>query len=154
MNTPLLQQVEFHTGLADPLLYACRLLRKASRQGARVAVAAPAPRLDALDRALWTFDERDFVPHARWHLAPPAVRSRSPVWLVDDLPGAQADPGCPAVWVNLGAALDEALDRWCERLIELLGEDPEEVREGRARWKAYRARGLQVVHHTAGGDSR
>jgi len=46
-----LTEVAFHTGIADPLDYACRLLRKAYRQGARVAVHAPAPLLDRLDQA-------------------------------------------------------------------------------------------------------
>ena len=51
-------EVEFHTGVADPLGFACRLLRKAYRRGARVLVTAPPERLAQLDRLLWTFDER------------------------------------------------------------------------------------------------
>ena len=61
-------EVEFHTGVADPTAFACRLLRKACRAGVRVLVtASPAP-LVALDRALWTFAERDFVPHVNGKL--------------------------------------------------------------------------------------
>ena len=77
-----LTEVEFHTGVADPVGFACRLLRKAYRQGARVLVTAPGPRLGELDRALWTFEERDFVPHVRVPGAGAAVaaarRSGSP----------------------------------------------------------------------------
>ncbi len=58
-------EVEFHTGVADKVAFACRLLRKAYRKGARVVVTGPREVLAALDRELWTFDERDFVPHAR-----------------------------------------------------------------------------------------
>ena len=59
-------KVEFHTGVADELAFACRLLRKAYHQGARVLVRAPSARLARLDRELWTFAEREFVPHLRF----------------------------------------------------------------------------------------
>ena len=47
--------VAFHTGIADPLDYACRLLRKAYRSGARVAVHGAPATLDRLDQALVAF---------------------------------------------------------------------------------------------------
>ena len=47
-----LTEVEFHTGVPDRVSFACRLLRKASRQGARVLVTAPEDILAELDRAL------------------------------------------------------------------------------------------------------
>ena len=59
-------QVEFHSGVAQPLNFACRLLRKACRQRVPVLVSAPAPTLDALDRELWTFEALEFLPHRRW----------------------------------------------------------------------------------------
>ena len=58
-------QVEFHSGVAAPLQYACRLLRKAWRQQVAVLVTAPPPLLAALDRELWTFEALEFVPHRR-----------------------------------------------------------------------------------------
>lgn len=139
-------QVEFHTGVADPLVFACRLLRKASRHGARVAVSAAPQTLQALDRALWTFDERDFVPHARVGAAPSVVLARTPIWLLDvDIP----PPPAPTVLVNVGG---EAREPWPElaRLIEIVGADPEEAAAGRQRWKQYRAAGWPVLHHGAG----
>jgi hypothetical protein len=36
-------EVEFHTGVDEPLGFACRLLRKAYRKGSRVLVTAPSP---------------------------------------------------------------------------------------------------------------
>ena len=72
-------RVEFHTSIADPLDFACRLLRKACRQGVRVQVSAAPETLTALDRALWTEPERDFVPtcgcrvgELRWQLEHPS----------------------------------------------------------------------------------
>ena len=55
--------VRFHFNVADRTDYACRLLRKATRQGAQVVVTGPAHALAGLDRALWAFDPVEFVPH-------------------------------------------------------------------------------------------
>jgi DNA polymerase-3 subunit chi len=137
-------EVEFHTGVADPLGFACRLLRKAYRAGARVQVTAPAQTLAALDRQLWTFEEREFVPHARLPGARAALAARTPIWLV-----AEAGlPGAPPLLVNLGAdapAETLALDR----LIEIVSDDADDTERGRQRWRAYKARGLAIRHHTA-----
>ena len=80
--------VAFHTGIANPLDYACRLLRKAYRSGARVAVHADPALLDRLDQALWTFEPLEFVPHIMLPrdgvpqlvapADPPAARSQPP----------------------------------------------------------------------------
>ncbi|MBQ9579261.1 MAG: DNA polymerase III subunit chi, partial [Ottowia sp.] len=60
-------EIAFHFNIADDergkLNYACRLLRKAYAQGARVGVLAAPEALEALDAALWTFSQRDFIPH-------------------------------------------------------------------------------------------
>lgn len=137
-------QVDFHTGVADPLDFACRLLRKAYRQGVRVQVSAGPELLTALDRALWTEPERDFVPHVRMPGAPAAVAARTPIWLVPH----DAGPPAPRVLVNLGAdapAQPEAL----ERLIEIVSTDPDDAASGRERYRAYKLAGLNVVHHAA-----
>lgn len=137
-------EVEFHTGVADPPAFACRLLRKAYRQGVRVLVTAPEPRLALLDRLLWTFDERDFVPHLRVPAADAGLAARTPIWLA--VPPAPA--GAPGVVVNLGAPAPAALDG-VTRLIEVVGNEPDELRAGRERWRAYKAAGLAIVHHGA-----
>ena len=49
-------EVSFHFNVPDRAEYTCRLLRKATRQGARVTVTGPGDVLSGLDRALWTFD--------------------------------------------------------------------------------------------------
>ena len=142
--------VAFHTGLDDPLGYACRLLRKAVRQGARAMACADEPTLDMLDKALWTFDPQDFVPHLRWRagqvLAPHLVRT--PLWLVGEADAA-AVPGPPVeVLVRLG--VPQGLDLPPSlRVIELVGSDDTERRAARQRWRAYEARGVTVQHHPA-----
>ncbi|MDP1649538.1 MAG: DNA polymerase III subunit chi [Rubrivivax sp.] len=140
-------EVEFHTGVADPLAYACRLLRKACRAGVRVILTAPPATLTALDRALWTFDVRDFVPHVRQPGASAAVAARTPIWLA---PQAGLS-GAPPVLVNLGSDAPEDL-AGVERLIEIVSDDADEADRGRGRWRAYKARGLEIVHHRSGAS--
>lgn len=141
-------EVEFHTGIADPVGFVCRLLRKAFRQGARVLVTAPPETLAALDRALWTFDERDFVPHVRLPAATAATAARTPIWLASDAADAGAS-GAPRLVVNVGAEApaDAAA---LERLIEVVAADAEAVAGGRARWRGYRQAGLAIKHHGGG----
>ncbi|MFO1330541.1 MAG: DNA polymerase III subunit chi [Rubrivivax sp.] len=140
-------RVEFHTGVPDEVVFACRLLRKAYHAGARVCVRAEPATLARLDRELWTFVEREFVPHLRFAQpgALPPQAARTPIWLVDGEP----PPDGPAVLVNLGADAPQALDG-IERLIEIVSAEPDQAQRGRARWKAYRAQGLEVEHHDAG----
>lgn len=139
--------VEFHTGVPDMAAFACRLLRKAYRRGATVLCLAPAQRLESLDRALWTFVEREFVPHAVVGRVAARVLERSPIWLATAPPGVdEPGGGRRDVVVNLGGALpvETALTM---RVIEVVGAEDDEVERGRALWRQYRAQGLEVVHH-------
>lgn len=142
--------VAFHTGVGDKLQYACRLLRKAYRQGARVVVGGAAPQLQQLDQALWTFEAQEFVPHVRLAAGrePSANQARTPVWLVE--PGARM-PNAD-VLVNLGP--DRlAGDASFRRIIELVSRDEDDVAAGRRRWKQYEAQGWPIAHHPAGSPN-
>ena len=143
-------EVEFHTGVADPLAFACRLLRKAIRQGARVLVTAPADVLSALDRQLWTFEDRDFVPHVRVPGASAATAALTPIWLATGAAATEGLADVPGLLVNLGAAASPAAAA-LERLIEIVGVEPDEAARGRERWRAYKAAGLSIRHHPAVG---
>jgi DNA polymerase-3 subunit chi len=139
-----MQVVEFHTGLADPLGFACRLLRKAQRQGHRLVVTAAAARLAELDTLLWTFEPQSFVPHVRVPQAGAALASRTPIWLCEQVPPGEVPP----VWVNLGASPPEGLDR-CQRLVEIVSREVDEAQAGRERWRLYKGMGLEIKHHSA-----
>lgn len=144
-------QVDFHSGVTDKLVHACRLLRKAARQGARVQVRGAGAELEALDQALWTFDAQDFVPHLRWGRpeAPPPALHRTPVWLVASESGWPQGVARPSVLVNLGPEAPEPGDLGPDisRVIEIVGHDAAEVEAGRRRWRHYQQRGLEPTHH-------
>jgi DNA polymerase-3 subunit chi len=140
-----LTEVEFHTGIADRIGFSCRLLRKASRRGARVLVTAPREVLAELDRALWTFEPHEFVPHVRMPGAAAALAARTPIWLAADSDVA----GAPRLVINLGAEAP-AEPGTLERLIEVVAADPDEAASGRSRWRAYKAAGLNILHHGNG----
>lgn len=135
--------VEFHTGVADPVHFACRLLRKAFRTGVRVLVTAPPPELSALDEALWTFEAQDFVPHVRLPGPAAALAPRTPLWLA---PGPV--DGAPPVLVNLGADPPDDAEAFT-RIIEIVGTDLVQRQEGRARWRHYERWGVRPLHHGA-----
>ncbi len=134
-------EVQFHSGLAEPLEHAARLLRKAVRLGERVCVATP--QFEALSRRLWVEPEREFFVHARPGAAPGAW-ARSPVWLLPAFEERPADAPWPAVWVSLGAPAVPP-EPACSRLIELVATEPDAVLAGRERWRSYLARGWTPV---------
>jgi len=131
-------RLEFHTEIADPLGYGCRLLRKAYRRGLKVVVCGEPERLGRLDTLLWTFEQLEFVPHARLRAGerPDAALQRTPIWLAD----AAADWPRSDVLVNLGEQPIEQLERF-ERVIEIVGDDEHDRQAGRARWRHYVAAG-------------
>ena len=143
--------LEFHTGLPDPIDYACRMLRKAQRQGWRVLVIAPEATVAELDTLLWTFDNASFVPHVR---LPSAQAALTPIWLCTAVPeGEGEDHGnVPPLLINLGASIPEQPARF-ERLIELVGLDVDEAEAGRERWRAYKAQGFAVIHRKPGQNA-
>jgi DNA polymerase III subunit chi len=144
-------EIAFHTGLADKANYTCRLLRKAWRQGARVAVTGAPEALNRLDVLLWTFEQEEFVPHARLraNARPDPSHARTPIWLLDD-PHACIEP---QVLVNLGPAAPSGFDRFA-RVIEIVGEDADDAQAGRQRWRQYVAAGFKPVLHEVTGVSR
>jgi DNA polymerase III subunit chi len=141
-------KVEFHSGVAEPLDHACRLLRKAHAAGARVVVHGPPALLDRLDQQLWTFDALSFVPHLRLRGGARAAehQARTPAWLVDDVAAVSERD----VLVNLG---DDMIDGWdtFARVIEVVAADANASAAARQRWRRYGEReGVERVHHAVG----
>ncbi len=137
-------RVSFHFNVPQRLVYACRLLRKATRQNARVTVTGEARALDELDRALWSFEPTEFIPHVRLHEGETlSERLReTPVCLTVD-PARAPHHG---VLVNLGLEPPAGFESF-ERLIEIVSTDEADRTAARARWKHYAARGYEIEKH-------
>lgn len=134
--------IRFHFGVEERTLYTCRLLRKAMRQGSKVVVRGEEAEMDLLDKALWTFDPQEFLPHHRLRMRQPVSSRlhRTPVWLMGEEDAWPQELPRPRVLVHLGQQPADDADTW-ERMIELVTLDPADRRQARQRWRAYEARG-------------
>ena len=137
-------EISFHFNVPDRIGYACRLVRKASRLGADVVLTGPAPLLSRLDKALWTFEELEFLPHRMLRPGEAVTERMKPtrVWLVQE----PAQVACHDVLVNLGAQAPAGFASF-EKVIEIVSTDEEERAVARVRWKHYASRGYAIVKH-------
>ena len=140
-------EVSFHFNVPDRTAYTCRLLRKAMRQGASVVVTGPTPVLADFDRALWTFDPIEFVPHVMPRAGQPVPErlAATPIWLLGDA----SDAPHHDVLVNLGRDAPAGFERFA-RLIEIVTADEDDRVAARQRWKHYAARGYAIEKHEVG----
>ncbi len=137
-------QVSFYSDAADPLHFACRLVRRALASGKPVGVCVPPAEAERLDGLLWSFDATEFIAHRRWDGATPARPGE--VLLVDDA----ARLPHRGLLLNLGDEMPaDALN--FERVLEVVGRAPEQVRAGRIRYRAYQQSGATLDHFSATG---
>lgn len=146
-------EITFYFNVPDRLTYACRLLRKALRSATQqakpgVAVLAPLATLSRFDRALWTFEATEFLPHVLLpnSVTPQANHLHTPVWLVE-----QADR---AAHLNLLLHLGDEPAVGFEsfgRMVEIVSTHPDERDAARTRWKHYKARGYDIQKHEVAG---
>ena len=137
-------EVSFHFNVPDRVDYLCRLVRKVVRSGARLVLAGPAAVLAPVDRALWIFDETEFLPHL-WlrddgHV-PPRLAA-TPVWLIENARRS----GCHEVLINLGDEPAAGFESF-EKLIEIVTGDDADRSAARRRWKHYADRGYAITRH-------
>lgn len=142
--------VEFHTGVPDTVAFACRLLRKAHRLRMTVLCLASPARLEALDKGLWTFAERDFLPHVRFAGAAQNVLRRTPIWLASAWPAAGREH---ELVLDMGGELPVG-ETGSARVVEVVGVDAEDVERGRALWRQVKAGGFEIVHHPFGAHDK
>ena len=142
-------EVSFHFNVPDRLGYACRLLRKATRMGARVAVTAPQEALNTLDRALWVFEPTEFGPPVRRAAGIKATprQGPTPIWLVEQV----ADAPEHDVLLNLSQQVPAGFESFA-RLIEIVSTDDSDRHAARDRWKHYTGRGYAITRHEVGDE--
>lgn len=133
--------IAFHFGAPDKMAYTCRLLRKATAQGARLLVVADAVTCGQLDDALWGVGDTDFVTHAYTN-DPIAVVRRSAVLLELDTTHERSAAKI-SVLVNLSSSVPAGFGAF-DRLIEVVSTDEEDRQKARMRWKNYVAQGYAI----------
>lgn len=135
--------IDFHTNIADKLNYACRLARKAVAAHSRIAILpANAAELSALDAALWTFSENDFLPHVR---SDHPLAAQTPIILLQD-----DRTECPhhQILINLSRTIPLQFASF-ERLLEIISTNETDASSARERFRHYRQRGYPLMHFDA-----
>jgi DNA polymerase III subunit chi len=135
-------EIAFHVNAPDKLDYACRLLRATQKKSAQVLVLGQMDALKSLSAKLWAMSPTEFLPHCLAD-ATAEVIAHSPIVLSAELPANAAES---QVLLNLGAVLPTGFERF-ERLIELVGQDSEDLQAARTRWKHYKDRGYALSRY-------
>ena len=146
-------RIDFHTNIADKVSYACRLSRKAlGARGKLVLLADDAEQAAALDAALWTLSDTDFLPHV---MAGDPLAARTPIIVAHAglfaTPEQAAEPGLPHfdMLVNLTRATPVLVDRFA-RVFEIISTDEDDAAAGRKRYVAYKQQHYPLTHFVAG----
>ncbi len=145
-------QVDFYV-IDDPsagarLKLACKLAEKAYLASQSVLIWHTEPdELKALDDLLWTFRDGSFVPHEMITAVTGDGTAPAPILLTAGIaPAVDVD-----VLINLAPDVPECVAQ-SKRVIEIIDGDDNRRRAGRARFKAYRDRGLTPASHNIRAD--
>lgn len=116
---------------------ACRLAEKAYTQGLQVHLhAASEKHAQEMDKLLWSFRDRSFVPHG-------LVDSGAPVTIgATDTVGTDHSD----VLINLADQVPNCFSRF-ERVLEIINADETVRKQGRERFRFYRDRGYTLDTH-------
>lgn len=137
-------RIDFHTNIPDKVAYACRLARKALAAKGRLLMLADSPeQAAALDQALWTFSDTDFLPHVR---AGDALAGQTPIVVTDN---DQDEPPHFDMLVNLSQHTPAHFARFA-RVFEIISTDDADAAAGRKRYVAYKQQDHQLTHFVAG----
>jgi DNA polymerase III subunit chi len=124
-----------------------QLLEKILARGDRAVVIAGSPeRMAALDDALWTFDDRAFLPHGTPR---DGFAEDQPVWLTT----SPENPNGAKVLVLTDGAVAEIAD-WTMVLEMFDGNSDDAVAAARARWKEHKAAGHELTYWKQSDDGK
>jgi DNA polymerase-3 subunit chi len=137
-------RIDFHTNIPDKLAYACRLARKAYASRAKlVLLAEDAAQAAALNEALWTLSDTDFIPHV---MAGDPLAGQTPVIVTDS---EEAELPHYEMLVNLTRRTPSTFAQF-ERVFEIISTDEEDAAAGRKRYVAYKKQSYPLTHFVAG----
>jgi DNA polymerase III subunit chi len=112
-----------------------------------VVVAGSSERVEALNAALWTYDDRSFLPHGS---KVDGFAEDQPVWLSD---AVENPNGARVLVVTEGMAPDDPAS-WSTVIEMFDGNDAAATEAARQRWSAYKAAGHNLVYWTQDQDGR
>ena len=118
-----------------------KLLEKVLERGMRaVVVAGSEERVEALNTALWTYDQASFLPHGS---ARDGNAEAQPIWLtVED-----ENPNGANVLVLTDGTDSPHLDRFERCVLMFDGTDEQALAAARRRWQAYKSAGHKLTYN-------
>ena len=117
-----------------------RVLEKVLGAGQRaVVVAGSNERVEALNAALWTFDDRSFLPHGS---AKDGFEADQPIWLSV----REENPNGATMLVTVDGVEAADAERWPSICTFFDGRDEAAVSASRAQWKQWKAAGHSLKY--------
>ncbi len=136
-------RIDFHSNVPNKIAYACRLARKARKADFQVVILArDRAQLVALDEALWTFSEHDFLPHVTMN---DPLAAQTAILLTTEQ-GMESPHH--QILINLSDTPPEHFARF-ERMFEVVSSDDADKSSGRERYAYYKQRGYPLTHFVA-----
>ena len=133
-------QVDFYTHVADKLLFACQIARKAYAQKKPLVIyAADLAMANKVDHLLWSNPSIGFIPHCT---ADNRLAAQTPVLIARE----QCEFPHHEVLINLNDEWPPFFSRF-ERLVEIVSTDEADRGAARERYRFYRDRGYDVRSH-------
>jgi DNA polymerase-3 subunit chi len=137
-------RIDFHTNIPDKLAYACRLARKAYSAKAKIVLLAEdAAQAAALNEALWTLSNIDFLPHV---MADDPLAPETPIIITDSEEAALPHHD---MLVNLTRRTPSNFAEF-KRVFEIISIDESDAAAGRQRYVAYKKQSYPLTHFVAG----
>ena len=137
-------RIDFHTNIPDKLAYACRLARKAYASKANIVLLAEdAAQAAALNEALWTLSNIDFLPHV---MADDPLAPQTPIIITDS---EEAELPHHEMLVNLTRRTPSTFAEFA-RVFEIISTDESDAAAGRQRYVAYKKQSYPMTHFVAG----
>jgi DNA polymerase III subunit chi len=119
----------------------CRLANKAFEQGQPLYIhTAASEEAERLDDLLWTFRDISFLPH---QLLREGYTPDIPIFIGC----GDAPPGAMKLMINLAHPAPSSIDGF-ERVIEIVGQEPDLRQQARERYRHYQNRGYSINTHT------
>ena len=140
------EQVDFYvlnsSDVTSKLMYVCRVVSKAYKQGLNVYIQfEESAQVELFDQLLWSFNPASFVPHA-------VIDESSPGGETSVLMGTCPAPvGWDQLLVSLTREIAQDVARYT-RIADFVGGDEQDRQSGRDRFRAYRQLGIvPKTHH-------